>query len=93
MVGLIACYFNKEEAFISNVSVLPEYAGQGIASKLMTNCINNANKKKAPKIRLEVSSDSTQAIQLYKKYGFRIRQRNTKSLIMELDLLESYQRS
>src|SRR5690349_14652885 len=39
LVGLVAIYMNdekKSEAFITNVSVLDEYRGRGVATQLLT---------------------------------------------------------
>ena len=42
LVGMIATYLNQENelGFITNVSVLKDYMGAGIASKLLEMCIN-----------------------------------------------------
>ena len=74
LIGLIAAYFNNHEeriVFITNVSVAKEYKGLGIASYLMSNCINYARKKKFCKIELEVNKYAEAAVKLYNKYGFK----------------------
>ena len=73
LTGLIAAYFNDKEnhsGFITNVSVVNEYAGSGLASELLKNCINYAGEKNFKEINLEVSHKNEQAIGLYKKYDF-----------------------
>lgn len=74
LIGLIAVYLNDENnhsAFITNVSVEKEYAGKGIASQLLKNCIAHANEKKYSNIVLEVNINNQQAINLYKKFLFK----------------------
>ena len=73
LAGLIAAYFNEENAkngFISNVSIIKEYAGKGIASKLMEMCISYGVQHQFSEISLEVLRHNISAMQLYKKYDF-----------------------
>lgn len=73
LIGLIAAYFNDKEnhsGFITNVSVVSEYAGRGLASELLKNCIHYAIEKNFKEINLEVSHKNEQAIRLYKKHDF-----------------------
>ena len=55
---------------LDNIYVLKEYRNRGIASSLMEFMINEGKKKKIINITLEVREDNTNAINLYKKYGF-----------------------
>lgn len=74
LVGLIAVYLNDENnhsAYITNVSVEKEYAGKGIASQLLTNCINFAREERYKEIALEVNLNNQQAIKLYEKFLFK----------------------
>lgn len=74
LVGLIAAYFNdpgNETGFITNVSTLNTFAGKGIASKLLENCIRFGKEKKIKQIILEVNQANRQAIKLYEKYDFK----------------------
>lgn len=53
------------------ISVLKDYWGQGIGSRLMDNLIDFAkNTAGCEIIALQVRSDNERAINLYKKYGF-----------------------
>src|SRR5688572_19793952 len=74
LVGLIAVYCNNledREAYITNVSVVKELGEKGIASELLSLCIKYVEKEKFTVITLEVNKNSTKAINLYEKYGFR----------------------
>lgn len=73
LIGLIAAYFNDKEndtGFITNVSVNNNYLGKGIASILLTNCIDYGRTKHYRSISLEVNKNNSKAINLYKKFQF-----------------------
>ena len=73
LAGLIAVYFNdpgNEFGFITNVSVEKEYAGQGIASRLLESVSRYAREKQFKEIRLKVHCRNIQAIKLYRKHSF-----------------------
>lgn len=52
------------------ISVLKEYWGSGIGSRLMEEAINFSKNNGFKKIELEVRIDNSRAIKLYEKYGF-----------------------
>lgn len=72
LVGLIATYTNTETltAFITNVSVLKNYMGLGIAAELMNRCIEYSQQNNYKEIKLEVNNNSKSAIALYEKFNF-----------------------
>lgn len=72
LVGLIAVYANDAEqgGFITNVSVLPEHHGQGIAGELLRRTLALAAELRLPRLRLEVYADNTAALALYRRHGF-----------------------
>jgi ribosomal protein S18 acetylase RimI-like enzyme len=74
LVGLIAVYCNdydQKNAFITNVSVLPEYMRKGIAINLMNATIAFVQSSKDfDSIFLEVNKNNSKAIMLYKKCNF-----------------------
>ena len=74
LVGLVAMYCNTRDAgtaFITNVSVLPNYQGHGIAYRLMEDAVKHAGDLGFQRIALEVGRGATVAIALYEKSGFR----------------------
>ncbi len=74
LVALVAAYCNapaREAAHITNVSVLPTWHGRGLASRLLTRCLDHACKLGFETIDLEVNSDNVPAVALYHKQGFR----------------------
>ncbi len=53
-----------------SITVLKEYWGQGIGSRLMELMIDFAKETNIEILYLEARADNTRAINLYKKYGF-----------------------
>lgn len=73
LAGLVAIYLNRKPlAFITNVSVLPELSGQGIATRLMEIAETEARNQAHVQIVLEVKKDNLAAIRLYHKLNFTI---------------------
>ena len=75
LVGLIAAYFHKEEenfVFITSVSVKKEFHTQGIAFRLLHQCMLKAEIEDYKEINLIVHKDNCKAISLYKKFGFEV---------------------
>lgn len=73
LVGLVAAYCNDRIAriaHITNVSVLKEWSGKGIAAHLMARCIEYIKAMGMSQIDLEVAAGNAPAIQLYEKSGF-----------------------
>ena len=89
LVGLVAAYFNDEKTgsgFITNVSTVKEFFGNGIAAKLMKNCCVYAAEHQFSTIALEVSRHNRSAIQLYKKYNFIPTAEKSDLITMKKDL-------
>src|SRR3954454_15831015 len=72
LVGLVAAYVTPgaPEAFISNVSVVSELRGQGVAAALVSGCIDSARGSGATTIKLEVATADRAAGRFYEKLGF-----------------------
>lgn len=90
LVGLIATYFSQPEtgiAFITNVSVCQNNKGKGIASQLLSNCIDYAIKTNYKEIKLEVNSKNTPAITFYKKHHFIYTETKEDSIFLTYQLI------
>lgn len=73
LVGMLAVYFNFPEdsfGFITNVSVLRNWTGRGIAACMLEQCVQHARSLGLHGIQLEVGCDNLPAIGLYAKIGF-----------------------
>ena len=83
LIGLVAAYTNDHEsriAYITNVSVLLEWQGQGIASRLLSDCMEHSGHNGFDGLVLEVHLSNMKAIALYQKLGFE-KNRNAESFV------------
>jgi ribosomal-protein-alanine N-acetyltransferase len=55
---------------LARIAVLPEYQGQGIATRLITDFLESCKLNNIQEITLNTQSDNHQSISLYKKMGF-----------------------
>jgi len=89
LVGLVAAYCNDQEnhiAYITSVSVLRGWTGNGIAVRLMILCVEYAKACDMRQISLEGASDNVPAIKLYEKSGFITSKSNALFISMNLYL-------
>lgn len=73
LIGLVAAYCNSSDrrtAFITSVSVLPDWQGQGVAAQLLTNCLVSVQHLGFEAIELEVNTSNKAALALYLRHGF-----------------------
>lgn len=90
MVGLVASYCNQPnggKAFVTCVSVWPECQGQGIAGRLMRQCIEHLRVLGFGHVELEVDKRSLPAIALYQKLGFNTLRSCGNTLTMGMTLV------
>lgn len=88
LVGLIAIYKNieKKQLFISNVSVVKSFSGQGIASSLLLKVIDFGGTEGFENIDLEVDSNNEKALKLYYKNFFTLEKKENNSLFLTYKL-------
>ena len=87
LVGLLAAYCNDpahQTAFITSVSVLPPWLGQGIASRLLRACVEQVREGQFKHIDLEVDSRNSPAALLYQKHGFAVASARDHTLTLRL---------
>src|SRR4051794_20651016 len=72
LVGLVAAYVTPgaPEAFISNVSVVSELRGHGVAAALVADCIDRARGAGAATLRRGGAPADRAAAKFYEKFGF-----------------------
>ncbi len=90
LVGLIAAYFNNYDTkagYITNVSVIKEFQGYGIASKLLSNTIKYGKNNGFISVALEVNIKNSNAIKLYEKYGFIATEQSQEKIKMKSIIL------
>jgi ribosomal protein S18 acetylase RimI-like enzyme len=88
LIGLIAVYINKEQSlsFISNVSVIPNLCGKGLAVRLFSNATDIIKSLNIDIIKLKVDKNNRKAIALYEKLGFQVKEITENKLDMILNL-------
>lgn len=89
LVGLVAAYFNQSInpfCFITNVSVVNDFKGKGIAVRLMEECIDYAKKNSCNEVRLEVDKDNKAAIALYRKFNLTSIETKGNTIVMQIKL-------
>jgi len=87
LAGLVAVYCNDSEtraAYITSVSVVREFLGAGVGSKLLGMCISYVKLNRFIEIVLEVNVMNAPAVKLYQKYGFAIFENKGSSTLMKL---------
>jgi ribosomal protein S18 acetylase RimI-like enzyme len=72
LVGLVAAYVTPgaPAAFITNVSVVSELRGRGVAAALVADCIDRARGSGAATLTLDVATADKAAGRFYEKLGF-----------------------
>lgn len=89
LAGLVAAYFQDPVdrlGFISNVSVLRNFSGEGLASRLIDRCTDKARKLGLRALRLEVAPANYSAIHIYRKFNFIECGHTSTNLTMQLML-------
>ncbi len=64
-----------KKGHVVSVAVLPEYRGKGIGKALVEEAINGVQVKKCDELYLEVRCSNTEAVKLYERLNFVIKQR------------------
>jgi ribosomal protein S18 acetylase RimI-like enzyme len=86
LIGLIAAYINDPElitGYITNVSVVTSYNRQGVASRLLENCIIFAQNQGFKELVLEVAENNKPAINFYIKHGFEVKFNKNNYVVMK----------
>lgn len=89
LVGLVATYCtdaSKGSAFISTVSVDPLWRGQGLASRLLDDCIAQVRGLGFACVKLEVGELNQNAARVYRHFGFVVVEAMSGTCCMCLNL-------
>jgi ribosomal protein S18 acetylase RimI-like enzyme len=62
---------DKEDYYISNIAIYPEYRGIGLGKKLLNFIEDLAKNRKLKRIVLEVEKENLNAIKVYENFGFK----------------------
>lgn len=95
IVGYAGLMCIEPIADVQTIAVIPEFEGKGIGSAILTELIEEARRRGAADVLLEVRADNPRAQALYVRFGFEqihVRPRyyrdGTDALIMRLTLTE-----
>lgn len=72
VVGYGGVWIVVDEGHITNIAVHPDYRGQGIGEAIVKSLIALAKEHNITSITLEVRPTNTAALNLYKKFGFKV---------------------
>ncbi len=72
IVGYGGIYTVLDEGYITNIAVLPEFRKKGFGTKIVNKIIDFSKEKALKFVTLEVRVSNTDAINLYKSFGFEI---------------------
>ncbi|MCQ6271424.1 ribosomal protein S18-alanine N-acetyltransferase [Pseudarthrobacter sp. R1] len=93
IVGYAGLMCIEPIADVQTIAVVPEYEGRGIGTTLLTRLVEEARRRHAADLLLEVRADNPRAQQLYRRFGFEqihVRPRyyrdGVDALIMRLQL-------
>jgi len=91
LVGLVAAYCNDPQArhaFITNVSVLPAWQGEGLAGALLEASLQHLRDQCFSDVELEVDRNNGRAVAFYRRHRFGVTREDGATLIMTLPLAE-----
>ena len=90
--GFAAYYKNKPDtklAYLTQLAVAPEHRKKGIAGLLLNSFESDICTSGFERARLEVNKENTAAINLYKKYGYKIVEVMRHSWYMEKNVVNN----
>ncbi|MGH7863416.1 MAG: ribosomal protein S18-alanine N-acetyltransferase [Candidatus Binataceae bacterium] len=94
IAGFLCRWIIEDECHVLNVAVHPDFRREGIASRLLTEAINEASGQSARFVTLEVRRSNLPARHLYRKFSFeerRLRRHyygpGEDAIVMELQLI------
>lgn len=82
IVAYILVLIKRKKAKIYSIGVSNQFRGQKISSKLLATALVKLKKLSFKRVVLEVRVDNNNAIELYKKFGFKI-QKLSKSFYLD----------
>ncbi|MFT5592930.1 MAG: ribosomal-protein-alanine N-acetyltransferase [Oceanicoccus sp.] len=91
--GFIAFYCNdpgKQSAFITLVLLARDYRGMGVASIMLEDVLSICKTRDFQFCELEVESNNSNAIALYKKFGFQENQKKASKYLMRASLMDDF---
>ncbi|WP_019503999.1 ribosomal protein S18-alanine N-acetyltransferase [Pleurocapsa sp. PCC 7319] len=72
IIGFACLWSIVEEAHITLLAIHPDYRRQGLGQLLLLTLLRDAIARKLEWVTLEVNNNNSNAISLYKKFGFQV---------------------
>ena len=60
-----------DEGFVQTIGVAPSAQGKGLGARLLQALLDEASRRRQPRVLLEVRADNSRAIALYERFAFR----------------------
>lgn len=80
---LLTARVGREEYYLSNVAVTPEFRGQGVGSFIVENALKLAENAGCKKVILNVTLTNEGALKFYKRFGFKVTGKSTADWIFK----------
>ena len=77
---LLTSSVGKNDYYLSNIAVNPQYRGQGIGTCILKNAVKTAEDKGCRRVLLDVTFKNKGAKRLYERFGFKVYSKNTPKL-------------
>jgi ribosomal-protein-alanine N-acetyltransferase len=71
VVGYAGLADMGDEAYVQTIGVTRTHQGRGLGARLLQALLDDAERRGAPRVGLEVRVDNAPAIALYERFGFR----------------------
>ena len=71
VVGYAGLAAMPDEAYVQTIGVAPAHQRRGLGATLLRRLLDDAARRGAPRVGLEVRVDNAPAIALYERHGFR----------------------
>jgi len=72
LIGKAHICWQHDHALLSDIAILPKFQNQGFGSALLTHCVNFCLNNSQYNLKLTVSTNNINAIQLYTRLDFRV---------------------
>ncbi len=80
---LLTASVGKNDYYLSNIAVDPQFRGQGIGTYILENAFKVAEKKECRRVILDVTLNNVGASRLYERFGFKVYGKKDPKLIFK----------
>ena len=80
---LLTASVGKNDYYLSNIAVDPQFRGQGIGTYILENAFKDAEKRGCRRVLLDVTLNNEGAQRLYERFGFKVYGKKDPKLIFK----------